>query len=133
MTRINITPNQYDIATLLLRIAFGGFMMYSHGWPKLQKMLGEGPIQFADPFGLGAAPSLYLTVFAEFLCAALILIGLKTRLATVPLIITMAVAAFIIHGSDPFGKKEMALLYLLGYVVIALLGSGRYSLDDRLS
>jgi putative oxidoreductase len=132
VTRINLTPRQHDIATLLLRLVFGGFMLYSHGWPKLQRLFGDDPIKFADPFGIGATASLSLTVFAEFLCAALILVGLKTRLATVPLIITMLVAAFVIHASDPFGDKEMALIYLVGYIVIFLLGPGRYSVDERL-
>lgn len=132
MTRINTTPRQYDMATLLLRLVFGGFMLYSHGWPKLQKMFSEAPVEFPDPLGIGATISFGLTVFAEFFCAALILIGLKTRLATIPLIITMLVAAFVIHWPDPFGRKEMALIYFCGYLVICLLGPGKYAVDERL-
>jgi len=43
----------------------------------------------------------------------------------------MAVAAFIAHGADPFAKKEMALLYLVGFLTVALMGPGRYSIDQR--
>ena len=131
MTRVDITPRQYDLASLLLRLVFGGFMLYSHGWPKLQRLFGDEPIKFADPFGIGPTATLSLTVFAEFLCAALILIGFKTRLATIPLMITMLVAAIVIHASDPFGDKEMSLIYLAGYIVIFLVGPGRYSVDER--
>ncbi len=63
----------------------------------------------------------------------LILIGFGTRLAAIPLIITMAVAAFLIHSADPFGKQEMAILYLVVYVVLLIAGSGRYSLDSLLA
>ena len=41
-----------DIALLLIRIIFGGAMIYGHGWGKLMRILGDDPIKFADPFGL---------------------------------------------------------------------------------
>lgn len=118
-----------DIGLLIIRLGVGLMMLFSHGWPKLIKLLNDDPIQFADPFGLGAGFSLFLTVFAEVLCSILITLGLFTRGACIPLIITMLVAAFIIHADDPFGKKEFALLYLIPYVLILLSGAGRYSLD----
>ena len=104
--------NQYNIAKLILRLGFGGFML-SHGIPKLMKLFAGGVIQFPDPLHVGATTSLILTVFAEVVCAALIVIGYKTKWAAIPLVITMLVAAFVIHGSDPFGKKEFALLYAI--------------------
>lgn len=120
-----------DLGKLVLRIVFGGFMLFSHGWGKMMKLFTGDPTKFADPIGLGAPTSLGLTVFAEVLCGALILVGLFTRGATVPLIITMLVAFFIIHGGDPFGKREMAMIYLLGYAAIAMLGPGSISLDSK--
>ncbi|MFN2423519.1 MAG: DoxX family protein [Cryomorphaceae bacterium] len=118
----------FEFTYVLLRIGLG-LGMLTHGYPKLMKLLEGGEIKFADPIGIGATASLALAVFAEALCSALIALGMLTRAATVPLIITMAVAAFVVHGSDPFGKKEMALLYLLGYLVIFAKGSGKLSLD----
>jgi putative oxidoreductase len=41
----------------------------------------------------------------------------------------MLVAVGIIHGSDPFGDKEHALIYLMAYLALWLLGSGRFSVD----
>jgi len=125
-----LNSNQISWASLLLRIVGGGFML-THGIPKLMKLLA-GNFQFGDPIGLGVEASLILTVFAEFLCALCVLIGLGTRMATLPLIITMAVAAFIVHGADPFGKKELALIYLGIYGVLFFLGSGKYSVDALL-
>jgi len=122
--------NQSDLGKLVLRIGFGGFML-THGIPKLMKLFAGGEIQFADPIGLGATASLVLTVFAEVICAAMILVGFKTKWATVPLIITMIVAAFIVHGADPFGKKEFALLYAVGYLAIGMIGAGKYSVDGK--
>ena len=113
----------------LLRI-LPSAMMLTHGFPKFQKLL-SGNTEFANPIGIGAAPSLFLCVVGEFICPILIIIGFKTRWAAIPAAITMAVAAFIVHGADPFGKKELALLYFVIFVVIFLLGPGKYSIDKK--
>ncbi len=86
-------------------------------------------MQFGDPIGVGQATSLHLSAFAEFVCAILIILGLLTRLATIPLIINMAVACLIVHGADDFGTKELSLLYLGIFLTIFFTGPGRYSLD----
>ncbi len=125
-------PNNVSTALLILRVVIGMFML-THGWGKMQTLLGSEPIQFPDPIGLGATFSLALTVFAEVLCSILIIIGFATRFAAIPLLITMLVAAFIIHATDGFGKQEFALLYGLIYLTILIVGAGKYSLDFMIS
>jgi putative oxidoreductase len=120
-----------DLALLIFRLGIGGAMLYGHGWRKLMKAINSETITFSDPIGLGVELSMYLTIFAEVFCSALIIIGLFTRLATVPLIFTMMVVIFVIHAGEPFGKIETPMLFLLGYVMIAAVGPGRYSLDSR--
>lgn len=122
----------YDVGLLLLRVVVGSFML-THGLGKLTMLMNDNPIQFADPFGFGATVSLALTVFAEVVCSFLIIIGLLTRLAVIPLAITMAVAFFYIHGADAFGDKELSGLYLTIYVLLGITGSGRYSFDHLIS
>jgi len=114
-----------------LRISIASFML-THGLGKLNLLFSGSEIQFADPIGLGATISLGLAVFAEVVCSILIGLGLATRLASIPLIITMLVAAFIVHATDPFAKKEFALLYLLIYLTVFIVGSRKYSLDHLL-
>lgn len=124
----DISLKNIDFALLILRVIGGGFML-THGVGKLMKLI-NGDFGFPDPLGIGMELSLGLTVFSEFLCAALILIGLGTRLASIPLAITMLVAGFIHHGGDSFNKKEMALLYFGIYLILFFLGSGKYSVDS---
>lgn len=88
-----------------------------------------GDFAFADPIGIGEPATLVLAVFAEVVCSTFIFIGLGTRIAAVPLIATMLVAAFVANWDSPFGKKELALLYLFIYITLLILGSGKYSLD----
>jgi len=120
-----------DWGLLVLRLGVGLTMMISHGWGKLGR-LGDDPIKFADPFGLGVAITLGLAVFAEFFCSIAIILGFMTRLATIPLAFTMLVAIFIIHADDPWQKQEFALIYLIPYLTLLLTGPGRISIDNIL-
>ncbi len=128
-----------DLAALVLRLGFGSYMLLGHGMGKFMKLIEGGEIKFASVMGLSPSICLILTVIAEFVACIMIIIGYKTRLAAIPVIITMIVAAFYIHGNDPFfmygadgGSKEPALIYLIGFIAIYLLGSGKYSLDDKI-
>jgi len=121
-------PIYTDLGLLVLRLSAGLMMLGAHGWGKLSKY-GELLEVFPDPIGLGSTVSLTLTVFAEFFCALAIALGLLTRLAAVPLVVTMLVAVLVVHADDPFRKQEFALLYLLPFLTLIMTGAGRYSLD----
>ena len=108
-------------------------MLLNHGWPKLQKLMAGGEIKFMNFLGLGETTTLYLVVFAEFVCAFLVVIGAFTRLALIPLIITMLVAVFMVHWADPFGDKESAIIYLMAYICLLIAGAGWYSVDGQRS
>jgi putative oxidoreductase len=121
--------NIVSFGLLFLRVIAGAFM-FTHGDGKLVRLFGEGPIKFSDPLGIGAVPSLALAVFAEVVCSVLVILGLATRLSVIPVIITMLVAAFIVHGSDPFGSRELPLLYASVFFFIAISGAGKFSFDN---
>lgn len=126
-----------SIGLLILRVGAGGLLMAGHGWTKLAGF-SEMSAKFAGPFGLSPTATLALAVFAEFFCSLLVIFGLLTRLAAIPVIATMAVAAGMIHAADPWflggpgGAKEPALLYLIPFVTLFLTGPGRFSLDALL-
>lgn len=118
-----------DLGLLILRLFLGLTMLFAHGIGKWGRLFGDGEIQFRDPFGVGDTTSLALAVFAEVICSMLLALGLMTRWALTPLIITMMVAAFIVHSPDPFGVMEKAMLYGVGYITLFLTGPGKYSVD----
>lgn len=125
---INKATTTTDIALLVARAGIAALML-THGIPKLMMLLSGEPVQFPPVMGMSAEFSLTLTVFAEVMCSLFVLLGLATRLAVVPLIITMLVAVFIIHSADPLDKREPALYFLLVYLVLLFAGSGKYSID----
>lgn len=124
----NLNLKNIDLGLLFFRIGISALML-THGIPKLIRFFGNEEITFADPLGFGEVASFSFAVFAEFICSILIILGLGTRLAAIPLALTMAVAALIVHSGDGFGGQELPLLYLTGYILLFLTGSGKYSLD----
>ncbi|MCX6198531.1 MAG: DoxX family protein [Bacteroidetes bacterium] len=124
-TKINDT--QVNVALLILRLTAGVLMAY-HGYGKLTHF-SEMQTKFMDFMGLGMSASLALVVFAEFFCSLLLIAGLATRFALIPLIITMLVAVFQAHSGDIFGDGQTAFLYLAIYTALMLKGAGKFSLD----
>jgi putative oxidoreductase len=120
-----------DFGLLLLRLTFG-LMIMSHGLGKVQALIA-GKTAFADPIGIGEAPSLALAAFAEFLCALAVVLGFKTRWAAIPVVVTMLVAVFIVHAGDGWEKQEFPLLYASAFLALVFTGGGRYAVDAWLS
>ncbi len=122
-------PRNINHVLLILRVVGGSFML-THGLGKFFELIGNGPISFPDPLGVGATTSLTLAVFTEVICAILLIFGLATRFAAVQLLITMLVAAFVVHANDGFGKQEFALLYGVIFLSLTLTGGGKISFDN---
>jgi putative oxidoreductase len=117
-----------DFGLLAICLLSGG-MMLTHGLPKFDRLFGEGPVKFADPFGLGPEISLGMVLFAEVGCSLLVMLGFKTRWATLPLLFTMLMASFYAHAADPFSDKELSLLFFTLFLSILISGGGRFSLE----
>ncbi|RYG31523.1 MAG: DoxX family protein [Chitinophagaceae bacterium] len=130
VTRISSWSNA-DIAALVLRLGFG-ILMIPHGLFKLNnfdEIVGE----FMSFAGLGSKISLWSVIIVEIGCSALLILGLATRLALIPLLVTACVIVFISHGGDIFGEAASGFSFLLAYITIFFLGGGKYSLDYLMS
>ena len=118
-----------DLGLFILRVG-ASVLMLTHGYGKFLKLFTD-PTDFGDPIGLGPTISLILAVIGEFIAPLMIIIGYKTKLAAIPALITMLVAAFVVHASDPIGTKEKALFYAVCFLAIAFTGAGKYSIDKQ--
>ena len=117
-----------DFALLITRIAIA-LLMLTHGIPKMGGF-AQSPVKFMSVLGMRATMSLSLVVFAEVNCSVFVLLGLGTRLAVIPLSVTMLVAVLHVHAGDGLAQQEMAIHFLIVYVLLFILGSGKYSLDS---
>ena len=117
-------------AMLLLRLGVGALMIH-HGYDKLIHF-SEYQDKFMDFMGMGKTLSLALVVFAEFFCSLFLILGLFTRLATIPLIILTCVIIFKVNEGQVFDKFENVPLYLLCFLVLLIMGPGRVSVDGMI-
>jgi putative oxidoreductase len=117
-----------DFGLFILRTMVGLMMVMGHGWPKLANFSAKAA-NFPDPLGISSSMSLILAVGAEFFCGLLVIVGLATRLAAIPLIITMATAAFVVHAGDGYAEIEPALLFMVPFITLLFAGPGDWSVD----
>ncbi len=82
----------------------------------------EGVAELGFPFAIFFA---WMTALTEFFGGILIASGLGTRVAAGFLFINMAVAAFLRHAPDPFGRKNLRLR--TGWLPV------RYCFSDRVN
>jgi putative oxidoreductase len=128
-TRYN--AGAHNFALLVLRLG-SGLLMAGHGYDKLLHY-AEKKSAFMNFIGLGSSTTLALVIFAELFCAILIVLGLFTRLACIPLIILCVVIIFQVGNADFFGKQELPTLYLSAYIALLFTGAGKISVDHLIS
>lgn len=109
-----------------LRVFFG-IMFFIHGLDKMMNF-NELSLNYPSVFGLGSYTTLMVTIFCEFCCSLFLIVGLMTRIVTIPMILAMAVAFFDVHdGMMPEG--ELSLIYLVAFFILFFVGPGRFSID----
>lgn len=124
-----------DFALLLLRVFMGGtFLVYA-----IKKVQGfdNYVVLFSDkldlPFPL---LNLYLVMAVEGIGGLLLIAGIFTRLITIPLIITMITAFFLVNLNNGFAASsfgvEVPLAYISVLFLLFSLGAGKYSLDNKI-
>lgn len=121
-------PRRYNVALLAMRLLFGGLLL----WHGVSKMMAIDTLSasFPDPMGLGGRLSLYLTIFVEVVCSVAVIFGAFYRLALIPIVVAMAVALFWVHRGDAFVAKELALIFLVVFVLMFMMGAGACALDN---
>jgi putative oxidoreductase len=123
----NVSDNAISFALLILRITAGGLII-PHGYSKLISFASKSS-SFSDPYHIGSSTSMALIIFAEFFCGVLIVLGLLTRLASIPLIIGMGTIVFMINHGNLTGKNETPVLFLGCFLVLLITGPGKASID----
>lgn len=120
-----------NIGILVLRLGVGLTMAIAHGMGKVppSEQLIQGVTGLGFPLPLLFAWSAGLTELIGGFCIA---IGLATRLSSLLMVITMAVAFFLAHGNDPFQVKELSFVYLFCSLAILMMGPGKWSVDSRI-
>ena len=129
---IKYSDGLFNLSMLLLRLSFGGLMLANHGMSKLMSF-STMQYKFYSFMGMGSRATLVLAIFAEVFCSLLVILGLFTRLALIPLVSMMLVAIFGVHGGQPFAQAESAVLYGTAFSVLLFCGPGKVSVDGMIN
>lgn len=133
---LEFIPRSADVGLLLLRVWLGLTMLFNHGLGKLKRFNEIAP-HFPDPLSFGSQTSLAIAIFAEVVCSVLLIVGVVTRAALIPLMVTMLVAFIAVHRMQlaaqpsPPGSGELAFVYLAAFAALFIAGPGRFSLEER--
>lgn len=79
------------------------------------------------PFPLFSA---FLSVYAQFVCGGLFVLGALTRMAAIVMIVNFIVAIIIAHIGDSYPNMFPALMMLFASVFLMIYGAGKISIDD---
>lgn len=122
----NFRGKGISLLILLVRVAFG-ILFFTHGLDKMMNF-SELSDNFPAVAGFGGYTVLMVTIFCEFCCSLFLITGFLVRIMTLPMIIAMGVAFFDIHDAM-IPEGELALIYLIVFIILFIFGPGIYSID----
>jgi putative oxidoreductase len=121
----------FNWAMLCFRVFISIELIVVHGLKKI----GVG-VQEAEhiPNPLHLPESLYngFAIAANLFFPLMVIAGICTRLATLPILAVTVTGYFVIHGHGTLLEKDTPFMYSLAFLLIAVLGAGKYSIDNRL-
>ena len=138
-----------DAGLLIFRILVSASLFTQHGWEKLTHF-NHMAQHFPDPLHIGMKASLLYATFADGICSILVALGLATRIASFFALVNLAVVYFVVEnalgiggsaprrpapgmpGPPPGAHSELVFVYMAAYLMLTIVGAGRFSLDRRL-
>jgi putative oxidoreductase len=126
-TTITNRDKIYHVALLAFRVAVSLQLFLVHGLKKI----GIGvpaPEKVPNPYNIPEILNTGIAVAANTICPALIILGFCTRLAALPVVLITLTGYFVIHGDEPLAQRDVPFMYSISFLLIAILGPGRFSL-----
>ncbi len=123
-------PPRIDLGLFFLRLTGSLLLLYVHGLPKVLHF-SEELTRIEDPFGFGPYASLIPAIVAEVICPLLIIAGVYTRLACLPIIAVLLVAMLAVHPNWSIAEGQFGWLLLIIFTTLALTGPGQWRLQRK--
>jgi putative oxidoreductase len=128
-------PASFDWGLLCLRVWFGLSLFVPKARMGEPTNFARMAAHFPNPLHLGSLPSLIIALISDAICSILVLLGLGTSWAALYIICNTFVALGFVHHFQFFGRGapgEVIGLYIAGFLAIAIMGPGHFSLDRKL-
>ncbi|APY09780.1 GntR family transcriptional regulator [Seonamhaeicola sp. S2-3] len=123
-----------DLGFLILRITVAGLMLF-HGVAKLSHLDGIKNMLSSSGIPEFMAYGVFIT---KIIAPVLMIIGFRTRLASIIFFFGMITALFLAHSGNMFALSktgglqiELILLYAFGALTLFFIGSGKYAISSK--
>src|SRR5260370_40275594 len=119
-----------DVALLFLRVTASVLVLFVHGLPKAIHYASQLDA-IEDPLHFGKTLTLGFAIFAEAVCPPLMIAGIATRLAVLPIMLVSAIALGLVHREWTLDQGQFAWMLLIMCGTIAIGGAGPYRIALR--
>lgn len=123
-----------DLGLLILRITVAGLMLF-HGIAKLGHLDGIKGMLSTNGLPEFMAYGAYIT---EIIAPLIIIVGYRTRLASLVFFLGMLFIIFLAHANDIFAisdkgalQNELIYFYTFGSVALFFTGAGKYAISSK--
>jgi putative oxidoreductase len=121
----------FDSGMLLLRAAASLEIALVHGFKKIGVGVAQAenipnPLHLPDVFNNAFA------IAANIIFPFFVLIGFFTRVSTLPTLAVTLTGYFVVHWNDALPEKDTPFIYSLIFLIILILGPGKYSIDNSI-
>lgn len=118
----------FHLAMLFFRVLLSVELMIAHGLKKVGVGVAAAET-VPNPLGLPDGLNQSMAIAANLVFPWFIMAGLFTRLAVLPVLGVTLTGYFILHWNDPIALKDVPFIYSLCYLLLLVLGPGKYSAD----
>jgi putative oxidoreductase len=119
-----------DAALLFLRLTASVLVLLVHGLPKAIHYASQLDA-IEDPLHVGKTLTLGFAILAEVVCPVLMIAGIATRLAALPILLVSAIALGLVHREWTLDQGQFAWMLLIMFGTLAIGGAGRYRIVLR--
>jgi putative oxidoreductase len=119
-----------DVALLFLRVTASVLVLLVHGLPKTIHYTSQLEA-IEDPLHFGKTLTLGFAIVAEVVCPLLMIAGIATRLAALPIMLVCVIALGLVHREWTLDQGQFAWMLLIMFGTIAIGGAGRYRVARR--
>lgn len=120
-----------NIALLLFRVLLATELFRVHGLKKFRLENGQRE-HVPNPLHLPEKLNAAVATLSDTLAPFLVMLGIGTRLAVLPVIGVTAIGYFVVHRKDNAEVRDVPYMYTLSFLLLLFVGAGTYSLDHYL-
>ena len=127
-----VSAQQFNLAMLFFRVFVSLEMIGVHGLKKVGIGV-EHKENIPNPLNLPHELNDALAISANIFFPFMVFVGLCTRLATLPSLAVTMTGYFVVHAHDSLLEKDTPFIYSVCFLLILILGPGKYSIDNILT